>query len=103
MYSIKLNSNHEIFRAHFPGNPIVPGVCIIQIVKELAEDVCGRKLAIRTVKNLKFLQILSPIEHPEVSFEVNVTVQDISLFEVKAVVSLSDLIFTKMSLICAID
>jgi 3-hydroxyacyl-[acyl-carrier-protein] dehydratase len=32
---VKLNQNHEIFSGHFPGNPILPGVCSLQIAKEL--------------------------------------------------------------------
>ena len=32
---IRLNPDHEIYRAHFPGNPITPGVCIVQIISEV--------------------------------------------------------------------
>ena len=32
---VKLNSNHEIFSGHFPDNPILPGVCALQIAKEV--------------------------------------------------------------------
>ena len=32
---ITLNPAHEIFKGHFPGNPVMPGVCTVQIVKEL--------------------------------------------------------------------
>ena len=34
---IRLNPEHEIFRAHFPGQPITPGVCQIQMVTEISE------------------------------------------------------------------
>ena len=36
-YRVSLNASHIIYEAHFPGNPVTPGVCIIQIVKELVE------------------------------------------------------------------
>ena len=39
---IKLNPKHEIFKGHFPGKPIMPGVCMIQIIKELTERSLGR-------------------------------------------------------------
>ena len=34
---ITLNPAHPIFAGHFPGNPITPGVCMLQIIKELTE------------------------------------------------------------------
>ena len=40
--------------------PITPGVCQIQIVKELLEDCLNKTLAIQGVKNAKFLSVLSP-------------------------------------------
>ena len=36
-YDIHLDASHFIYQAHFPGDPITPGVCIIQIAKELLE------------------------------------------------------------------
>ena len=33
-----INENHEVFKGHFPGNPIMPGVCMMQIIKELTEQ-----------------------------------------------------------------
>ncbi len=32
-----INKDHEIFTGHFPDNPVMPGVCMIQIIKELTE------------------------------------------------------------------
>ena len=31
--NIELNAAHSIFKGHFPGQPIVPGVCMMQMVK----------------------------------------------------------------------
>ena len=42
--NIILNKDHEIFKGHFPGNPVTPGVCMMQIVKELTEEFTGKKL-----------------------------------------------------------
>ncbi|MBR5101775.1 MAG: hypothetical protein IK092_01460 [Muribaculaceae bacterium] len=67
-YEIGLNTNHAIFGAHFPGKPITPGVCILQIAKELLEDYCGTSLEISKVKNVKYLSIVSPLETPVVLY-----------------------------------
>ena len=34
-YEIALNAQHFIYQAHFPGEPITPGVCILQMACEL--------------------------------------------------------------------
>jgi len=37
-YTVELNPSCVIYEAHFPGEPITPGVCIVQIGKEVIED-----------------------------------------------------------------
>ena len=66
LFHIELNPNHTIYQAHFPGQPITPGVCLLQIARELLEDHCGHKLEIRHVKNIKFLSVVSPIDHSSI-------------------------------------
>lgn len=57
---IRINPEHEIFKGHFPGQPVVPGVCMVQIVKELLEQFSGKKLLFSKGSQLKFLQLLIP-------------------------------------------
>ena len=45
-YNIVLDAEHFIYKAHFPGEPITPGVCIMQIAVELLSLHCGKPLAI---------------------------------------------------------
>ena len=63
---IALNANHQIYQAHFPGNPITPGVCIVQIIGELLSGRVNRPLALSKITNLKFNATISPIDNPEV-------------------------------------
>ena len=67
-YGIRLQPDHIIYQAHFPGEPITPGVCVVQIAKELLEEHLQRPLAIKAVKNVKFLAAVSPLEHPQVRY-----------------------------------
>ncbi|MDR1918506.1 MAG: glycosyltransferase [Tannerellaceae bacterium] len=62
-YILSLNKEHFIYRAHFPGNPITPGVCLIQMCKELMEAHSGEKLFLRKIVNVKFLSVINPLEH----------------------------------------
>ena len=63
---IRLNMNHPIYRAHFPGNPITPGVCMVQMVAELLETSLNRSLTLKRITNLKFISTISPVENPVV-------------------------------------
>ena len=58
-YTIKLIPSCVIYQAHFPGEPITPGVCIVQMAKELIEELLTEQTAvahhleITKVKNVK--------------------------------------------------
>lgn len=47
------------FEGHFEGNPIVPGVCLIQAARVAAEIVLGKNLVTRSVSNCRFRRPVS--------------------------------------------
>ncbi len=75
-YTVELNPSCVIYQAHFPGEPITPGVCIVQIGKEVIEDLLleqsstSRRLEIIKAKNIKFLSVISPNETPILTYQV---------------------------------
>ena len=75
-YTIKLIPSCVIYQAHFPGEPITPGVCIVQMAKELIEELLTEQTAvahhleITKVKNVKFLSIISPKEHQQITYQI---------------------------------
>ena len=58
-----INANHKIFEGHFPGQPVVPGVCMMQMVKEIIEKVIGEKTNLVRAGEMKFLAIINPMEN----------------------------------------
>lgn len=64
---IKLNPGHPVYQGHFPGHPVVPGVCLLQLIKECIEDIRQQKLQIAQVSSCKFLSAINPIETPHIS------------------------------------
>jgi len=98
-YTISFNSEHLIYAAHFPDNPITPGVCLIQICKELTESMLGEPLFLQTVKNVKFLKIIIPNESPDVNVSISAIKQGLE-YKVNAVISDdNETVFAKLSLI----
>lgn len=73
---IELNQTHAIYSGHFPDQPIVPGVCQIQIVKEILEDLMGKKLKMITGDNIKFMGMIIPNLSPIVNIDVNYQIND---------------------------
>src|SRR5210317_1333815 len=58
--SVKINKDHSIFNGHFPDFPIVPGVCMIQMVKEIISSLQQSSLMFVRGDNIKFLQFINP-------------------------------------------
>lgn len=69
---IELNPAHTIFKGHFETMPVVPGVCQLQIVKEIIEKVNNQKLQLIKGDNIKFTGMIVPTNHPKVSIEINI-------------------------------
>jgi len=71
--TIQLNKEHPIFKGHFPGNPVMPGVCMIQIIKELTEKATGKQLFLKVSSNIKFMAIINPEENDILHLILNIS------------------------------
>ncbi len=71
---ISLEAEHPVFKGHFPGNPVTPGVVQIQIVKELLEVHFDKKLYLDSIGRCKFLSVLNPNENRRL--EVKITIKN---------------------------
>ena len=61
--TITINTAHRIFEGHFPGMPILPGACMTAIIQELLEKNENKKIPIRRLDQVKFLQMVNPFEN----------------------------------------
>ena len=64
---VTINAAHTIFDGHFPGQPIVPGVCMMQMVKEIIEQVTSQKTSLIKSSEMKFLAIIDPSKNNTIS------------------------------------
>jgi 3-hydroxyacyl-[acyl-carrier-protein] dehydratase len=67
---LTINKDHAILAGHFPGQPVVPGVCMMQMVKELLEARTNRLLRFIEADNMKFLSIIDPVQNKEIEAAV---------------------------------
>ncbi|MBM7418460.1 MULTISPECIES: 3-hydroxyacyl-ACP dehydratase [Chryseobacterium] len=94
--NISLNKDHDIFKGHFPGNPVTPGVCMMQIVKELTEEFTGKKLFLKSASNVKFMAIINPFETPDLVLQLDINEGEEEI-KVKNTTSFGETIALKMS------
>lgn len=79
---IQLNPLHEIFKGHFPENPILPGVCTLQIIKEVCEKALQKSLILKKGDNLKFTSLIVPDAKRILTIEVNILAQTLELLNI---------------------
>lgn len=69
---LEINASHELFKGHFPSVPVLPGVCMVQCVKELIELSIEKKTRLDEADMIKFLSMLNPVESDMISAEITV-------------------------------
>lgn len=94
--TVSLNKDHEIFEGHFPGNPVMPGVCMIQMIKELTERATEKSLFLSSCSNIKFMAIIDPEKNPLLSLKIDFSEVD-GTIKVKNTVSYEDTLALKLN------
>jgi 3-hydroxyacyl-[acyl-carrier-protein] dehydratase len=92
---LALNAAHPIFEGHFPGQPVVPGVCMLQTIQELLEKRLQRKLLLQKANNMKFLVLIDPVAQPQVNTELQYSVQEDGTVKASAVIKNDSTVFMK--------
>ena len=95
---LRCNPRHLIYQAHFPGNPITPGACLLQIAGELMQRKTGRTLYMKSSKNVKYLNVLVPAEDKEVRFVFSNLAEIDTECKAQVVIADEAQVYTKMSL-----
>ena len=70
---IAINEHHRILEGHFPGLPIVPGVCMMQIVLEMVEVITGKQVSLVAADTMKFLSVINPLQNKEIDVAIHYT------------------------------
>lgn len=95
---VRCNPEHLVYRAHFPGNPITPGACLLQTAGALMQQKMGRPLYLKSSKNIKYLSILIPSEGKEVKFGFSHVAESETECKAQVVIADESTVYTKMSL-----
>lgn len=91
---IGLNVSHPIFEGHFPGQPVLPGVCQMAIVKDLLEKALQKPLRLKKADQVKFLSMIDPRKTPELNLQIQLS-EDAGLYTAQAVLQFEEYTFLK--------
>jgi 3-hydroxyacyl-[acyl-carrier-protein] dehydratase len=94
--TVLIDKNHPIFKGHFPEKPVLPGVCMIQIIKDLLEDRINKFVLLESIANLKFINIVNPFEHPEIEINLKINRTIEPFFKINGVIFFKDIVFLKI-------
>jgi len=67
---VSLKAEHDIFKGHFPGHPVLPGVCMLEMIKEICSSFLQQHFRISGASIIKFLQMIDPNRDSFIEFEI---------------------------------
>jgi 3-hydroxyacyl-[acyl-carrier-protein] dehydratase len=94
--SVVLNPQHEIYNGHFPGNPVVPGVCQVEVVKRVFNAVIGGQWSIADAKEIKFLAMIIPSEMQYITCTISYKKEAENQMKITAQLSHNDRVCMKL-------
>ncbi len=102
--STLFSSEMDVFKGHFPGNPIVPGVLLCEAVFQsgaLLMGNSGNQTPIVTrIQNTKFKNMLKPNEQAKISVEITESLGH--AFHLKGKITKDDTTILTISFSCAL-
>ena len=93
---ITVNEQSEIFKGHFPGQPVVPGACMLQLVKDVLEDALKQSLQLRKAEQLKFIAMITPENTGQLVLEIVYRNLEDGVIKVNAKLNATDVVCFKL-------
>jgi 3-hydroxyacyl-[acyl-carrier-protein] dehydratase len=61
--TLQINKDAEIFIGHFAGQPVLPGACMLQMVKEVLQSALSISFRLQKASYIKFISLIDPRVH----------------------------------------
>lgn len=92
---VTIDPQHEIFKGHFPGQPVTPGVVLIEILRQIVSSRMKKELMLSAAREIKYLTPVLPSETTKIEYLIE-TVESFEAISVNCVISQGEKIFTKI-------
>ncbi len=94
-FILKLNPDHPVYQGHFPGNPVVPGVCQIMMIQELVNQIQDKPMRLEHADTVKFLSLIVPGQNPLLNFDFSCKENEVNKISTNVTIHAGDTIFLK--------
>lgn len=106
-YRCRIHPEAPVFKAHFPGFPVLPGVLTLKMVVDAinaSQFFSTQTLTVQSIGNAKYLAVVNPQETQEVEISVALKAEknadDPAVFQFKATVQNGETRFATFSFSC---
>lgn len=69
-FIVELQADCPVYKGHFPGNPVAPGACNIEMIRQCASIALGKEVRIAQMKVCKFMMLLQPQKQAELRIQL---------------------------------
>jgi len=90
IFEVTLDPACDVYRGHFPGKPISPGVCNIGMIRRCTEKVTGNHLRFTSIKQCRLTGLVTPSATPHLTVEIQISRTDADKTSLRAVIKDSE-------------
>ena len=90
-FVVVLNPNCAVYKGHFPSQPIAPGACSIEMIRQCASMAMGHEVRLSRIIQCKFTLLLVPDKDQELRLQLA-----LSSFQLTATLSAQNQVAIKL-------
>jgi 3-hydroxyacyl-[acyl-carrier-protein] dehydratase len=95
-FEICIDEEHPVFKGHFPSQPVMPGVYVIDMTEKCTSSAFGKNLKMSNIESVKFLRPIIPNMHKR--FILSLLLKDIdeTSYKISAHITIDNQIHVKL-------
>lgn len=92
---INVNAEDEIFKGHFPDQPVLPGVCLTNMITDVISQSKNETYYLQSADSIKFIKLVIPSQFPNLTINLHILSETASTIKAQAFISFESTIFLK--------